>query len=59
MTAKRYRKLLRAVFTEYHIAHGFPNIGEAYRVCSRASLRKEAVGANYQTAYEAVKNALR
>lgn len=55
MTAKRYRKLIRAHFTEYYMADRSNLrdwIANAYRVSRDASAK------NYLVAYNATKNAL-
>ena len=59
MTQKRFNKLLRAMFTEHHLKYGNPNISKAYRCCETRRKNLKAIpGANYQAAYEAIRNAL-
>lgn len=60
MTAKRYRKLLRAEFTAVYLRQGLDRewMAQAYRLCRHAGLNG-APQASYAAAYEAIKNALR
>lgn len=58
MTAKRFKKLMRARAAEFHAKYGV-DVNDIFRLCrSKKPVLRNEPGANYQTAYDALSKVL-